>query len=234
MGAKKIFRYQFNGYGGKGDGFHGAEMLLVQGEDHEHALKGHGRPEVRRQMLGAWHSFAATGDPNTPELCGAWLPYSNACRPIAFWDGDDGFSPNGADSICKRKGLSATARLWEELWQVEPVLSCEERRVLNGEALTYSEAVVAFKAEGLKLGDILTRWATMTKAAGWRERHERSELLDRVKSFKDTAERERFETAQDCSYRERFESFGGLSSCGTNASSRNRFMSVEDAEAELR
>ncbi len=29
-GSAKVFRYQFNGYGGKGDAFHSMELLLLQ------------------------------------------------------------------------------------------------------------------------------------------------------------------------------------------------------------
>jgi hypothetical protein len=97
-----------------------AELLLVQGEDREHVLEGKGKPEVRKLMLGAWASFVRTGDPNSDSNT-RWEPYSDAGRAIAFWDGDHGFAPNGAEFMRKRKGLMSTAKLWEELWLVEPV-----------------------------------------------------------------------------------------------------------------
>merc|ERR1712232_573017 len=76
-GCAKVFRYQFNGYGGKGDAFHSMELLLLQGEDHEHEQKGWGKPEVRQQMLGAWASFVRSGDPNMSGFDGTWQPHGD-------------------------------------------------------------------------------------------------------------------------------------------------------------
>jgi len=113
--SRRVFRYQFNGYGGRGDAFHAAELPLLLGEDS--ALR-FGSQQVRSEWIGSWLAFARTGDPNTPSMAGAWRPYDNHDRPVLFWDGLQGWRADGGREMARRTALRETARLWEELWDL--------------------------------------------------------------------------------------------------------------------
>jgi len=115
-GSARVFRYQFEGYGGAG-GFHAAELPLVLGQSPFEP--GSRRARVREQWLDSWAAFVHTGDPNTEAMSGAWRPYSDGDRPILAWDGELGWSAEGGSAAGRRPGLAATARLWEELWCLE-------------------------------------------------------------------------------------------------------------------
>lgn len=120
--CQKVFRYQFNGYDGRGDAFHAAELPLLLGEENQNILKLPGALDVRRKWMESWENFIRNGDPNTAEMAGAWRSYSNADRPVLFWDGVRGWNADGGPTMASRIGLLATARLWERLWGVSPVV----------------------------------------------------------------------------------------------------------------
>lgn len=116
--SKRVYRYQFNGFGGK-RATHGSEMEMVCGEDSVHGpVLRHGNADVRGQWIASWASFARSGDPNTDEVTG-WLPYTQDDRAAAFWDGLTGFSVDTDRVLASRDGLLATAALWEELWALK-------------------------------------------------------------------------------------------------------------------
>lgn len=141
-GAKKVFRYEFQGFGGQG-GIHAAELELMLGDFSD--LR-HGSPEVREAWLASWVSFARSGDPNTVAMSSAWRPHSDVGRPALFWDGTDGWRCDGESVLADRRGLFATARLWEELWNLERV------------SLQPAEAPASFTAWLLELAWMLPRW----------------------------------------------------------------------------
>lgn len=121
--CRHVWRYQFNGYAGRGDAFHAAELPLLLGEDSQPILKLPGTLEARQQWIESWSSFVCTGDPNTAAMTGAWRPYGDSSRPVMFWDGMRGWNEKGGPSMARRVGLRATAKLWEELWCVTPALT---------------------------------------------------------------------------------------------------------------
>lgn len=113
--SKKVYRYQFNGFGGK-RATHGSEMEMVCGEDSVCGpVLRHGDADVRGHWIDSWAGFARSGDPNTDEVAG-WLPYTRDDRAAGFWDGLTGFSVDEKRVLAGRDGLLATAALWEELW----------------------------------------------------------------------------------------------------------------------
>lgn len=118
--CRRVFRYQFNGYDDRGDGFHAAELCLLFGEDGQKMLKLPGALEVRRQWIDSWAAFVRTGDPNTAEMAGAWRPCTKASSPVLFWDGVRGWDAEGGSKMARRAGLLALARLYERLWNVTP------------------------------------------------------------------------------------------------------------------
>lgn len=117
--CSRVFRYQFNGHGGRGDAFHAAELELLMGEEHKMIA---GSKKVRDEWLDSWAAFAKSGDPNTSAMAGSWRPYSDADRPVLFWDGLHGWMADGGPVMSKRTALRATAQLWERLWDVHGVL----------------------------------------------------------------------------------------------------------------
>lgn len=116
-GAAGVFRYQFEGYSGNG-AIHAAELELMLGEDSDIRR---GSLEVRQEWLDSWAAFAHTGDPNTPNMAGAWRLHSEVSRPVLLWDGIESWRADGGVALSRRRGLFATARLWEELWELERV-----------------------------------------------------------------------------------------------------------------
>lgn len=116
--SKKVYRYQFNGFGGK-RATHGSEMEMVCGEDSVHGpVLRHGNVDVRGHWIDSWAGFARSGDPNTDEVTG-WRPYTQDDHAAGFWDGLTGFSVDKNRVLASRDGLLATAALWEELWALK-------------------------------------------------------------------------------------------------------------------
>merc|ERR1712232_1230255 len=121
--CQRVFRYQFNGYDGRGDAFHAAELPLLLGEETQKILQLPGAVEVRRKWIESWTAFVHTGDPNTEKMAGCWRPYSDVDRPVLFWDGMRGYDTDGGCTMARRSALRATAKLWEELWGFASVLA---------------------------------------------------------------------------------------------------------------
>mmetsp|Transcript_32324 Transcript_32324/g.89297 ORF Transcript_32324/g.89297 Transcript_32324/m.89297 type:complete len:615 (-) Transcript_32324:236-2080(-) len=119
--CKRVWRYQFNGYDSRGDGFHAAELPLLLGKDDQKMLQLAGALDVRRQWIDSWSAFACKGDPNTLAMAGAWRPYTESDRPVLFWDGVRGWQADGGRTMAQRVGLFATAKLWEQLWGFDSV-----------------------------------------------------------------------------------------------------------------
>lgn len=134
VGCLQVYRYQFNGVRGRGDGLHGAELPLMLGEG-----------DVGSEWLDAWASFSHMGDPNKdPDAEVQWQPHTCIGRPILIVDG----ARRACCSTAMRIGLQATARLWEELLELERVALLDRLDSLwslsSGQLLSTSfEAVVA-------------------------------------------------------------------------------------------
>jgi len=118
--CKSLFRYQFDGYRGR-DAFHGSELTLLLGVPGD-GVERRGSPEVRQQWMSSWMAFVHTGNPNIAEMRGKWQQFGPS-SVVMRWDGFDGWVED-AKFLEHRKGLLATARLWERLWKVEAPSQC--------------------------------------------------------------------------------------------------------------
>eukprot|EP00931_Biecheleriopsis_adriatica_P078001 TRINITY_DN51478_c0_g1_i1.p1 TRINITY_DN51478_c0_g1~~TRINITY_DN51478_c0_g1_i1.p1 ORF type:complete len:615 (-),score=102.14 TRINITY_DN51478_c0_g1_i1:94-1938(-) len=120
--SKSIYRYQFNGFGERGEAFHATELEMLMGVPGD-GLERFGLPKVRTQWMDSWAAFAHTGNPNIPEMTGAWKPYNLTSSHIMTWDGENGWKVD-EEILEARSGLKATAKLWERLWMVDEVSTC--------------------------------------------------------------------------------------------------------------
>lgn len=113
-GSRRVFRYQFNGYSGKGDAFHGRELQLVLGPEscHEQVR------DVRRQWIDTLVDFVSSGDPNARCPDRQWRPLGVSSRPALFWDGELGWTLDAEETLAKRAGLRKLGALYEELWHL--------------------------------------------------------------------------------------------------------------------
>jgi len=114
----KVYKYQFNGFDHQ-EAFHGRELELMLGE-HDTTR---GTTEVRKAWHESWATFAASGNPNTTEMQGAWEPYDPQKENVMFWDGLRGWAPG---SLSGRKGLLHMSRVYERLWGLKPAAQVVE------------------------------------------------------------------------------------------------------------
>lgn len=108
-----IWKYQFEGYNRRGS-FHARELCLCSGAQDPPPL---GSKEVRKDWLDSWTAFAKSGNPNTPDMNGAWTNFIPQKHNVLFWDGHEGWWPG---SLAERIGLAKTSDVWEELWGIQP------------------------------------------------------------------------------------------------------------------
>ncbi|CAE8728931.1 unnamed protein product, partial [Polarella glacialis] len=82
-GDGRVFRYQFDGYGGL-DGWHAMELEMLMGFDGD-GLDRRSLPSIRRKSMDMWTAFARTGDPNTSEMNHSWEQYQSSTRKVIRW-----------------------------------------------------------------------------------------------------------------------------------------------------
>lgn len=120
--SRSLFRYQFDGYRGC-DAFHGSELPLLLGVPDDGVTR-IGSMEIREKWMHSWINFVCSGDPNTEEMKGAWKQFTESCSDIMIWDGLEGWRVD-RDLVQRRRGLVATAELWEKLWLIEGPGKCQ-------------------------------------------------------------------------------------------------------------
>jgi len=119
--SRSLFRYQFDGYRGC-DAFHGSELPLLLGVPGDGVAR-IGSMEVREKWMNSWINFACCGDPNIQEMKGEWKQFSLKSSDIMIWDGVEGWRVDKT-LLQRRRGLLATAELWEKLWLIEGPGQC--------------------------------------------------------------------------------------------------------------